>query len=167
MTSMVVGFQLIDASGTVLQSWGGEWGFCPPMPNPLHLPNGDVVLGPELNTDYSGHQIVEWNMDEPPPPPPPPPVVPESITRRQCALQLFAVGMITGPEAVAMARDGTPPASVQAAFDTLPEPNKTLALIDFAASNYYRASPLIPSLMAANGMTEEQVDQFFVEASTL
>jgi hypothetical protein len=101
------------------------------------------------------------------PPPPAPPVVPESITRRQCALQLLAMGMITGPEAVAMTRDGTPPAMVQAYIDALPEAEKYRAEIDFAAVAYFRANPLLESIMAASGSTPEQLDQFFVAAAAL
>lgn len=96
-----------------------------------------------------------------------PPAVPESITRRQCALGLLSAGIITGQEAVEMARAGVPPAAVQAVFDAMQEPQKTITLIDFAAANYYRSNPLVPSLMTANGMQESDVDAFFVAAASL
>jgi hypothetical protein len=91
--------------------------------------------------------------------------VPQSITRRQCAKQLLALSMISGDEAIAMTRNGTPPAMVQAYLDNMQEPDRTSATIDFAADTYLRNNPLLAALMAANGMTEEQVDQFFIEAS--
>ena len=93
--------------------------------------------------------------------------VPESITRRQCAMQMFSSGLISGEEAVTMAQSGIPPAAVLVYINTLTEPQRTMALIDFAAMNYYRANLLLAALMAANGMTEIQVDDFFTAASKL
>lgn len=91
--------------------------------------------------------------------------VPESITRRQCAMQLFSIGMITGDEGIAMTRSGIPPVAVQAFLAALPEPDLTMAMMDFAATSYFRDNPLLAALMTANNMTEERVDQFFIEAS--
>lgn len=93
--------------------------------------------------------------------------VPESITRRQCAKQLLAIGLITAQEAIAMTRNGTPPAMVQAYLDNMQEPDRTSATIDFAADTYLRSNPLLSALMAANGMTEEQVDAYFIAAAIL
>lgn len=119
-----------------------------------------------------GAVITQWEAkkhasDNPPPDGSTDPVVPDTITRRQCALQLLTMQMISADEALVMTRDGTPPAAVQAAFDEMPEPNRTMAMIDFAAINYYRSNQLIPSLMQANGMTEADVDAFFMAASAL
>ena len=156
------GYKLIEIeTGNEVQSLGGVYGHLTDPPNPLVLPNGDNVCAPEVGGEYGGYRLDVWMMDEPPP------VVPESITRRQCALQLLAVGMITSAEAVEMARAGIPPASVQAAFDAMQEPGRTVSLIDFAAANYYRNNKLIPDLMAANGMEPADVDQFFIAASAL
>lgn len=93
--------------------------------------------------------------------------VPESITRRQCAKQLLALGMISSDEAIAMTRNGTPPAMVQAYLDNMQEPDRTSATIDFAADTYLRSNPLLLALMSANGMTEQQVDEYFIAASQL
>jgi len=65
--SDLVGYQLIDANGDVLQSWGGVWGQLPSLPNPIRLPNGDDVHAPELDTPYEGCRLVEWLMGPPPP----------------------------------------------------------------------------------------------------
>lgn len=92
---------------------------------------------------------------------------PESITRRQCAKQLLALGMISSDEAIAMTRNGTPPAIVQAYLDNMQEPDRTSAIIDFAADTYLRSNPLLLALMAANGMTEKQVNEYFIAASQL
>jgi hypothetical protein len=93
--------------------------------------------------------------------------VPDSITRRQCALQLFAMGLITAEEAKQMTKDGTAPAAIQVVFETLNSEKKILAEIDFAAANYYHNNALIPSIMMAQNMTETDVDQFFITAAKL
>ena len=90
--------------------------------------------------------------------------VPASITRRQCAIRMLEMAMISGSEAIAMTQSGVPPAAVAAYLTTLPEPDRTLATIDFAAMNYYRDNPLLAALMVANNMSEEDVDTFFIEA---
>lgn len=97
------------------------------------------------------------------------PVVPESITRRQCALQLLAMGTITSQEALDMTKTASIPAAIAAIFDAqvtdgawTPE-QKILAEIDFAAIGYYR----INSLLSLMGLTEEQIDQFFIAAGQL
>jgi len=157
----IVGYRLVDAGGNVIQEWGGVWGQCPGIPNPVRLPNGDHVHAPALDTDYGGFSLVGWLMSGPES------AVPEAITRRQCALQLKALGMITGTEAVAMARAGTPPAAIQAYSDTLGEEERIHAEIDFAATSYFRTNPLIGALLAANGMSETDADAFFIAAAGL
>lgn len=96
-----------------------------------------------------------------------PPPVPSSITRRQCALQLLAMKAITADEALAMTKDGTPPAAVSAVFTQMPADQALLAQIDFAALGYHRDNPLINVMMQANGMTPEQIDEFFILAAKL
>ena len=93
--------------------------------------------------------------------------VPMSITRRQCAMMMFSMQMISGPEAIAMTQSGVPPYAVQQYLDTLPEPQRTMATIDFAATDYYRDNPLLISLMEINNMTTAQVDEFFISAAAL
>lgn len=161
---MVVGYKLVNIeTQEVAQTWGGTWGQSAGVPNPLHLPTGDIVLAPSINEDYSGYMLVEWLMDEPPPP------VPESITRRQCALQLLAMQTITDVEALAMTKSGDVPAAIMAVLDqavangTMTPEQKILAEIDFAAANYYRSNSLI-SMM---GLSSEQIDQFFIAAAKL
>jgi hypothetical protein len=101
------------------------------------------------------------------PPPPPAPVVPASITRRQCALQLLAEGLVTEAEAVAMAATATPPAYVNTLFAGLSSMDRTRALIDFAANTYDRGNPLIVGMMTATGKTPADADAFFLAASQL
>lgn len=160
---MVVGYKLIDAKNEIIQQWGGTWGQCPGIPNPIMLPTGSHVHAPSLNTDYEGYTLVQWLMDEPLP------QVPVSITRRQASLQLLAIDFITSQEALDMTKTGAVPAVISAIFDAQVESGdmtpdqRVLAEIDFAASNYYRDNQLLPLM----GMTDEQIDQFFIAASAL
>jgi hypothetical protein len=92
------------------------------------------------------------------------PYVPPSITRRQCALQLLNMGMITADEALAMVKTATVPAAIDAILSkTFSGEQITRAHIDFAAENYYRDN----ALLALMGMTPEQLDQFFIAAAQL
>jgi hypothetical protein len=94
---------------------------------------------------------------------------PQVITRRQCALQLLALALITHDEALAMTKFGDTPSAITAIFDQqLAEKHwtteqRTLAEIDFAAANYYRSN----SLLSLMGLTDEQIDRFFILAATL
>lgn len=161
MTDMVVGFQLLDAQGATVQSWGGTWGRCPGVPNPLKLPNGDFVHAPSLNTDYGGYILVEWLMQEPPP------LVPEYISRRQAATQLRNDQFITQNEAFTMASTATIPPFVQSYFNTLDPADKADAELAFTAIDYPRSSSLLTAVMEANGLTSAQIDQFFISAAKL
>jgi hypothetical protein len=90
-----------------------------------------------------------------------------SITRRQCARQLFESKMITGPEMVAMTATGTPPAMIEAVFSKMPEEAQWIARADFAADTYERSNPLLVGIMQASGATEAAIDDFFRAASRL
>jgi hypothetical protein len=77
------------------------------------------------------------------------------------------MGSITLPEALAMAKSAEVPAAVAQVFAGLDEEQRILAEIDFAAINYYRDNPLITALMMANGLTETDIDNFFIAAAQL
>lgn len=132
---------------------------------PYTPPQGTILI----QSDMAGPGWI-WdgnNFSKPPRPEPPPPPVPESITRRQCALQLLSMQMITSEEALLMTKDGTPPAVVATVFAQMPQDQALLAQIDFAAIGYYRNNPLINVMMESAGMTPEQIDHFFIDASEL
>lgn len=62
----IVGYQLVSTKdGAILQEWGGIWGAMISKPDFIICPNGDHVHCPELNTEYGGAQLIEWNMDDP------------------------------------------------------------------------------------------------------
>ena len=85
-------------------------------------------------------------------PPPAPPQVPQSITMRQCRLQLHATGKL---------------ALVDQAIASLPEPQKTEAQIEWEyGSVVWRSSPMIAMLAPVLGCdTPEAIDQLFIEAA--
>lgn len=67
--SELVGYKLIDIkTGGTIQQWGGDWGQCPGIPNPILLPNGDYVSGAEPGQTYGERYRLDlWMMDEPAP----------------------------------------------------------------------------------------------------
>lgn len=156
----MVGYKLIDAQGNVAQAWGGTWGQCPAIPNPIILPNGDRVHCAALDTDYGGYRLVALMMEQPAP------AVPAVITRRQCALEMMARGLITPQEALAMTKTGEAPSMVSSMFFQLPtEADRVSAEIDFAADSYLRDNPLLVGLMTAVGASESDIDAFFVSSA--
>lgn len=156
---MTVGYKLINMqTSEEVMAWGGVWGQCPSVPNPLILPSGEHICGAQPGEVYEGFHLIPFEMDEPPAP------VPESITRRQCALMLLDMALISGPEAIEMTRAGVPPAAIADYFNSLPEASRVRAEIDFAADAYRRDNPLLAELMALRGF---QVDDFFREAAKL
>jgi hypothetical protein len=92
--------------------------------------------------------------------------VPATITRRQCARELFIREMITGPEMVAMTATGTPPAMIETVFAAMTQADQWIARADFAADTYERLNPLLAGIMTASGSTAADIDQFFIEAAT-
>ncbi len=150
----VIGYVLVDEKGNVVQSWGGG-NEMPPFPNPLYLPNGDSVAAPVLGVSYGGYILSEWRGEIVKP-------VPQTITRRQCALALLEAGLINGPEAVEMVQSGKPPQYIVDYFETLPESVKYIAYIDFAATTYARNNPLLDMIGAAR---EIDLDNFFITAA--
>lgn len=143
MTQMVVGYRLEDQDAATVQEWGGIWGQCPGIPNPLKLPNGDIVHAPSLNTAYSGYTLVEWLMDEPPP------SIPASITPRQCRLLLLQQGLLADVEAM------------------IAQSTEDVRITWEYALEFRRDDPLLNQLAANLGLTEAQIDEFFLAASAL
>lgn len=139
------------------------------------IPDGSVSVSQSVYDalfagHLAGHMIVP-NKDGFPvletPSPPPPAPVPQSITRRQCAKQLLAMGLITAADALAMTKTGDAPALVLNLLNTLPASTRIDAQIDFAADTYERINPLLNQLMTAMGKTAEDCDLFFRDAALL
>lgn len=124
------------------------------------IPEGHVPISTTLGDDAG---VPRWIITSGLMPPPP---IPQTISRRQCAAEMFDRGLITGPEAIGMSSAAMPPAMVEAMLSVLEEPDQTFARIDFSAANYERSNPLLVSLMlAVPGTTEADIDDFFRAAS--
>ena len=119
----------------------------------------------ERNNDYRDY--LDWvNQGNTPQEADPVPVpVPTSISRRQCAIRLKEMGLITPAEALAMTKIGDVPLMVSQAFNSFTEEERIEAEINFAADTYMRDNPLLNSLMMAVGHTKEEIDQFFIDAA--
>lgn len=91
--------------------------------------------------------------------------VPPSITRRQCALELHARGLIGDDEAVAMAATATPPVLLADLLGALSPVEQVTARIDFAATTYERGNRLLDGLMTAAGASPADIDAFFRAAA--
>lgn len=138
---------------------------------PPNLPHKNVSwhsVVREHGNKYEGLENDNWVIRKPDPATLPPPI-PESITRRQCALQLLAMQIVTPEEALAMTKNADLPAAISAIFDqsvadgAMTADQRILGEIDFAATNYYRSN----SLLLLMGLTSEQIDEFFISASKL
>lgn len=81
------------------------------------------------------------------------PVVPDAVTMRQARLALLGAGKL---------------ALVDAAIDSMPEPNKSAARIEWEYSNeVQRHNGFVAALGPALGMTSAQIDALFVAAAKL
>lgn len=81
------------------------------------------------------------------------PVVPNSVTMRQARLALLGAGKL---------------ALVDAAIDSMPEPNKSAARIEWEYSHeVQRDNGVVAALGPALGMTPAQIDQLFIAAALM
>ena len=86
-------------------------------------------------------------------PAPAPDPVPSSVTMRQARLALLGAGLL---------------ASVDAAIDSLPSPQKEAARIEWEyATEVQRSSGLVPMMVAALGLDDAALDALFIEAAAL
>lgn len=142
---MIVGYKLIKTEdSSVIEQWGGIWGQCPGVPNPINLPNGDIVCAPTIDTDYSGYQLVVWEMDQPPTP------VPSQVP-------MWAVRTVLQNDNLFDQAQALVTASTDNALKNVWEYG------NFADRN----SKSIASISISLGLTSEQVDQMFIDAGNL
>jgi hypothetical protein len=112
-------------------------------------PNGD---GPWY---YQDSQFVKYDA------PKPVIAVPSEVTPRQARIVLALKPATSGDHPHLLAQ-------VEAAFGSLPEPEKTVARITWEYSiAVERTNPLIGQMQAIIGFTDEQIDQLFIEAAKL
>lgn len=169
MSTNLVGYKLKNTqTQEVINQWGGIWGQSPGLPDMIMVPDPDTpdsklhVLSPQINVDYFGYELVEWYMD------PPPPVIP-IISDRQFFQQAAILNIITQAEALAAVQVGTIPSNLQTIVDGISDPTQKFAaqMILSGATTFDRNHPLTTEVGNALGWTSEQIDQFFLDASTL
>ena len=79
--------------------------------------------------------------------------IPAIVTMRQARLALYAAGLLS---------------QVEAAIDALPEPNRTVARIEWDyASEVHRASEFVTLLGAALELDKQSLDDLFLKAREL
>lgn len=141
----IVGYKLVQISDqSVIEQWGGVWGQCPSVPNPINLPNGDTVYGPALNTDYQGYELIVWEMEQPPAP------VPQQVP-------MWAVRTVLQNDDLFDQAQAAINASTDNALKNVWEYG------NYAA----RSSKAIASLAVTLNLTDAQVDQMFFDANSL
>lgn len=139
----------------------------------LKNPVTDVVYGYDTSIDHQvehmNARIADENLVDVTDNWPPPEVVPVpvSITRPQAAKQLYVMDLISAQEALAMSQSGVAPPFVMEQISLLEAKDQILAQIDFARYTFERNHPLLNALMAANGHTSEEIDDFFRAAGAL
>lgn len=107
------------------------------------LVNVDAGSPPPIGSTYEG------GVFTPPYVPPPPVVVPDSVTPRQVRLLLLGQGLLDQVEAMIQTQDRATKITWQ------------------FASEFRRDDPLLVGLAANLGLTNEQIDQFFIAAAEL
>ncbi|MDP2062400.1 MAG: hypothetical protein Q8J98_04760 [Phaeovulum sp.] len=86
------------------------------------------------------------------------------LSRRQVFIGLVASGLATAQEVLAISASGTVPAVIEAAFAAMPEPQQSYARITLAEFTVaQRLDPTTLLLQAAAGLTDAELDAFFVE----
>lgn len=96
------------------------------------------------------------------------PAVPDAISRRQFYTALALNDIIT-KDAALYALGGVIPDALAAIIDNIPnETDRFIARgLLIGASNFERNHPLVASVGAAQGMTTQQIDDFFTFGATL
>ena len=117
------------------------------------VPIANTPEFPNTNPDYLAYKAWLKAGGVPLPPEPAPPYVPASVTMRQARLALLGAGLL---------------ASVDAAIDGLPSPQKEAARIEWEyATEVQRVSGLVPMMGAALGLDDAALDALFVAAVAL
>ena len=128
------------------------------LPWRVRLPDGSTRTNPEQWANdpealsASGFVVSEWTPADDIPPLPP---VPATVSARQIRLWLL--------------RQGISLAAVDAAIDAIPDQlQRDSVRVEWNYSGYVeRTHPMLVPLAAALGLTEQQVDQAFIEAASI
>ncbi len=113
-------------------------------PQAVEIPENSMV---GIGWDYINGEFVAPELE------PVPTIVPTSVTIRQARQALFAAGLLHMVENV---------------IESLDEPFRTSARIDWEyAATVDRDWPLVQALKPVLGLTDEQLDQLFIQAASL
>ena len=145
----LVGYKLENiTTGEVIDQWGGTWGQCPGIPNPIMIPEEGGTFffahDPKLGDEYLGHHLVEWYMDEPPP------YVPSQIPLWAAKVVLNENGLLDQADAIVANAN-----------------NRTLTLIWEYGNFLDRNSPLLATMADTIGLSNTQLDTMFITANSL
>ena len=132
-------------------------GLISPLPWRVRMPDGSTRTDPEQWASdpaalaAAGYIVTERTPEDDIEPPEPPP--PATVSARQMRLWLV--------------RHGISLAAVDAAIDAIPDQlQRDSVRVDWGYAPYVeRSHPMLVPLAAALGLTEQQVDQAFVEAA--
>lgn len=133
----------------------------------LRIEDGAFIPSDERNIDYQDYLlwIAEGNTPEPADAEP---IVIPSITTRQFLIAAMGAGFITSAEALAASTSGAVPASIATSFAELSPAGQVVAQITWAKMTVIaRHEPLVIAAAARLGLNDEQVDAFFLQASTI
>lgn len=98
-----------------------------------------------------------------------PEAVPAEISKRQFFQQLAVTGIITTEDALAAVKVGTIPAPLQAFIDGIGDDDAEFAaeMVISGGVTFLRDHPLTIAIGTSQGMSSEQIDDFFRAASAL
>lgn len=139
----IIGYNLVEVqSGNVIQGWGGIPGQCPGIPNPIHLPEGTLIYGPNVDVEYNGYKLIPIYSGSDP--------VPASLTPRQIRLFLLSQGLLDNVESLVKQSDR----ATQITWEW--------------ATEFRRDNPILLALAAQLGLTDDkQIDDMFIAAAKL
>ena len=133
---------MIDATGLVVNLIVAD-AKSDPHPEGYLLVNVDDAAPPPIGSTYKNGVFTPPKVD------PPPVVVPESVTPRQVRLLLLSQGLLDQVEAMIAQQD-----------------QATKITWEFA-SEFRRDNPILLALAQNLGLTQGQIDEFFIAAAAI
>lgn len=120
------------------------------LPQDWPVPPGQTLVrqgGGQIGGTWDGEAF------HPPEPTPAAPSVPDRVNNSQMRAALAVAGLLAG---------------IELFFNSLPEPDRTVARIGWDYGNeIYRVSPLVQAAQAALSLSDEQVDELFRTAAAI